>query len=112
MALTTVRDILKDAARRWGLAPAARLAAARAAWPAIVGPVLAERSAPVTLQGRALLVGVTSSAVAQEVRLRGTAIVRALVRELREDAISRVVPVMRQRLPGVARPAPTKRSGR
>ncbi len=108
MAVSSVRDILKTAARSWGLAPAARLASARAAWPAIVGPILAEGSAPVTLRGRTLLVGVKSPAAAQEIRLRGSAIVRALARELQEDIVSRVVPVMRHRLPGARGPGPAR----
>lgn len=97
--MSSVRDILRFGARRWGLAPAVRLAAARAAWPAIVGDPLAGATAPVSLRGKTLVVGATSPAAAQEIRLRGVAIVRALTRDLGEEAVTRVVPVMRHRLP-------------
>jgi hypothetical protein len=112
----SVRDILKSGARRWGLAPAVRLAAARAAWPAIVGDPLAAATAPVTLRGQTLVVGATSPVAAQEIRLRAGAIVRALIREMGEEAVTRVVPVMRHRLPARAAPVqdakPRRRTGR
>lgn len=97
-----VREILRAAARAWGIEPAARLAIARGAWPSIVGPVLARSSAPVALRGACLLVGVTHPAVGQEIRLRGAEIVKALVRELREDVVTGVVPVARRHLTAAA----------
>ncbi len=108
--VTPLRDILKSAVRAWGLEPAARLALAQAAWPRIVGPALVEVSAPVAVRGARLLVGVTHPAAGQEVRLRRTAIVAALARELGEAAISDVVPVARRRL--AARPQGAQSRGR
>lgn len=96
--VTPIRAILKDAARKWGIEPAAHLAAARAAWPGVVGPALAAVSAPVSLRGRRLLVGVKNAAAGQEVRLRGHAIAAALGRELGTRAVTDVVPVHRQHL--------------
>ena len=98
--VTPLRDILKSAARAWGLEPAARLAAAREAWPKIAGPALATASAPVALRGSRLYVGVTNSTVGQEIRLRRTAIMHALNRALGEAAVADVVTVARRRLPG------------
>jgi hypothetical protein len=98
--VTPLRDILKSAARAWGLEPAARLAAAREAWPKIVGPAVAPASAPVALRGPRLYVGVTNSTVGQEIRLRRTAIAQALNRTLGEEVVTDVVPVARRRLPG------------
>lgn len=98
--VTPIRDLLRSAARALGIEPAARLALAREAWPRIVGPALAEASAPVTLRGPRLMVGVTHATAGQEIRLRRAAIVEALARELRERAITEVVPVARRRLPG------------
>ncbi len=103
--VTPVRDILKAAVRAWGLEPAARLAIAQAAWPRVVGSALAEVSAPVALRGARLFVGVTHPTAGQEVRLRRTAIMTALTRELGEAAVGDVVPVARRRLP--ARPPRT-----
>lgn len=110
--MTSVRDILKAAARRWGLAPAARLVEVREGWAALVGPVLAEASAPLALRGRTLVVGVTSAAAAQEIRLRGARIVKSLARALREDAVSRVVPVTRHWLPRARARVPVRGSVR
>lgn len=95
--VTPLRDILKAAVRAWGLEPAARLARAQAAWGRIVGPALAEVSAPVALRGGRLLVGVTHSTAGQEIRLRRRDIKEALTRELGEDVVSDVVPVSRRR---------------
>ncbi len=103
--VTPLRDILKSTVRAWGLEPAARLALAQAAWPRIVGPTLAEVSAPVALRGRRLLVGVMHPTAGQEVRLRRMVIVAALTLELGEAAVGDVVPVARPRLP--ARPPRT-----
>jgi hypothetical protein len=112
--VTPLRDILRSAAQAWGLEPAARLAAAREAWPTIVGPTLAAASAPVALRGRRLHVGVTNSTAGQEIRLRGTAIMHAVNRALGEAAVADVVTVARRRLPGRrearrARPSPWPR---
>lgn len=98
--VTPLRDILKSAARAWGLEPAARLAAAREAWPEIAGPALAAVSAPVALRGRRLHVGVTNSTAGQEIRLRRTAIMHAVNQALGEAAVADVVTVTRRRLPG------------
>ena len=62
--VTPLRDILKSAARQWGLEPAARLAHARRIWHEIVGPGLAAVSAPVGIRGRCLRVGVINPAAA------------------------------------------------
>ncbi|MGH2372227.1 MAG: DciA family protein [bacterium] len=108
--VTPIRAILKSAARAWGIEPAARLAAARAAWPRIAGRALAALSAPVGVRGRSLLIGVTNTAAAQEIRLTKTAIVQALARDLGEEAVTDVVPVARRRLDlRVRRPAPARR---
>lgn len=108
--VTPIRAILKSAARAWGIEPAARLAAARAAWPRIAGRALAALSAPVGVRGRSLLIGVTNAAAAQEIRLTKTAIVQALARDLGEEAVTDVVPVARRRLDlRVRRPAPARR---
>jgi predicted nucleic acid-binding Zn ribbon protein len=100
--VTPIRDILKAAVRGWGLEPAARLARAQAAWARLVGPAMAEASAPVALRGGRLLVGVTHPTVGQEIRLRRPHLVAALARELGEDVITEVVPVARRRLPAAA----------
>jgi len=110
--VTSVRDILRAAARRWGLAPAARLVAVREAWAVLVGPALAQASAPLALRGRTLVVAVTSATVAQDIRLRGTGLVKALTRTLGEDVISRVVPAMRHRLPAPRARMPVPESPR
>ncbi len=96
--VTPIRSILKSAARAWGLEPAARLAAARAAWPRMAGPALAASSAPVGVRGKTLLIGVTNATAAQEIRLARTTIVHALAQELGEDGITDIVPVTRRRL--------------
>ena len=101
--VTPIREILKTAARAWGIEPAARLALAQLAWRRIVGQALAESSAPVALRGQTLLVGVTHPTAGQEMRLRRGAILKALARELREDAVTDVVPVARRRLPAGTR---------
>jgi hypothetical protein len=88
------------------------LAAARSAWTAIVGGPLAGATAPVTLRGATLVVGATSPAAAQEIRLRAAAIVRALARSLGEEAVARVVPVMRRRLPDLPELSPDAKTGR
>jgi predicted nucleic acid-binding Zn ribbon protein len=96
--VTPIRDILKASVRAWGLEPAARLAAAQAAWPRMVGPALAELSAPVGLRGGVLRVGVTHPAAGQEVRIRTAAILKTLRRELGEGAVTGIVTVSRRRL--------------
>ena len=96
--VTPIRSILKSAARAWGIEPAARLAAARAAWPRIVGPALVASSAPVGVRGTILLIGVTNAAAAQEIRLSKTTIAQALAQELGEPGITDVIPVARRRL--------------
>lgn len=98
--VTPLRDILKSSARAWGLEPAARLAAAREVWPKVAGPTLMDTSAPVALRGGRLHVGVTNSTVGQEIRLRRTAIIRALNRAIGEEAVADIVTVARRRLPG------------
>lgn len=95
-----IREVLKSAARALGVEPAAHLAKAREIWPRIAGPALAGVSAPVTLRGRRLLVGVTHAAAGQEIRLRRTELVTSLARELGKGAITAVTPVARRRLPG------------
>lgn len=96
--VTPIRSILKSAVRTWGLEPAARLAAARAAWPRIAGPALAASSAPVGVRGKTLLIGVTNATAAQEIRLAGTTITQALAEELGATGITDVIPVTRRRL--------------
>ncbi|MBM3470477.1 MAG: DUF721 domain-containing protein [Armatimonadetes bacterium] len=95
-----IRDVLRSAARALGIEPAAHLAAAREAWPRVVGQALAGVSAPVTLRGKRLQVGVTHEAAGQEIRLRRAEIVVALAREVGEGAITDVTPVARRSLPG------------
>lgn len=96
--VTPLRDVLKAQARAWGIERAAHLAAVRSAWPSVVGAVLAEVAAPVTLRGTCLFVGVTHTAAAQEIRLRGSAIVRALAQQVGPGVVTEVRPVPRQRL--------------
>lgn len=96
--VTPIRSILKSAARAWGIEPAARLAAARAAWPRIAGPALVASSAPVGVRGTILLIGVTNAAAAQEIRLLKTTITQVLAQELGEQGITDVIPVARRRL--------------
>lgn len=98
--MTPIRDILRAAAKAWGIEPAARLAQAQEAWPRVAGTALAESSAPVALRGGRLLVGVTHAAAGQEVRLRRAGLLRGLAAALAEDAITEIVPVSRRRLPG------------
>lgn len=97
--VTPIRDILKSAARTWGIEPAADLAAARAAWPKIVGPALAERSTPLSLSRGRLRVGTSAAAAGQEIRLQSAAIARELNRELGSRRVTQVVVTMRRRLP-------------
>ncbi len=97
-----IREVLRSAARALGIEPAVHLATAREIWPRIAGQALAGVSAPVTLRGRRLLVGVTHEAAGQEIRLRRAEIVAALARELGKGAITDVTPVARRRLPGRA----------
>lgn len=94
-----IREVLRAAARALGIEPALHLATAREIWPRIAGQALAGLSAPVTLRGRRLLVGVTHEAAGQEIRLRRAEIVAALARELGEGAITDVTPVARRSLP-------------
>jgi Protein of unknown function (DUF721). len=96
--VTPLRDILRSAARAWGIEPAVRLAAAQSAWARIVGPTLAEMSAPVGLRGTRLRVAVTHPAAAQEIRLRGQAIAAALARDIGGGAVTEVVTVTRRRI--------------
>lgn len=96
--VTPLRDILRSAARTWGIEPAVRLAAVQSAWARVVGPTLAEMSAPVGLRGGRLRVAVTHPAAAQEVRLRGPAIAAALAREIGEGVVTEVVTVTRKHL--------------
>jgi hypothetical protein len=110
--VTSVRASLRAGARAWGIEPAARLALARTAWPQIVGPTLARVSAPVSLRGGRLLVGVRHPSAAQEIRLRGGAIIRALVRHLEEDVVTEVVPVARRHLSLVGTPSPAPKARR
>ena len=98
--VTPIREILARAAGGWGLEPAARLAHARRVWGALVGPELAQASAPVAIRGKTLLVGVTHPTVGQEVRLRRTAILARLAIELGKRALEEIHPVPRRRLPG------------
>lgn len=93
-----IREVLRSAARALGIEPALHLATAREIWPRIAGQALAGLSAPVTLRGRRLLVGVTHEAAGQEIRLRRVEIVAALARELGEGAITDVTPVARRSL--------------
>ncbi|MDQ7841146.1 MAG: DUF721 domain-containing protein [bacterium] len=95
-----IREVLRAAARALGIEPAMHLATAREIWPRIAGRALAGVSAPVTLRGRRLLVGVTHEAAGAEIRLRRAEIVASLARELGEGAITDVSPVARRRLPG------------
>lgn len=101
--VTPIRDILRTVAQTWNLEPAARLARAQEAWSRIVGQTLAEMSAPVAIRGGRLSVGVVHAVAGQEIRLRRTAIVRALARELGEEAVTDVLPVPRRRLPALVR---------
>jgi len=73
-----IREVLARKAAGWGLEPAVRLADARRNWKALVGAKLVEVSAPVGIRGKTLLVGVTHSAAAQEIRLRRGAILAGL----------------------------------
>lgn len=110
--VTPIRSILKSAARAWGLEPAARLAAARTAWPRIAGPALAASSAPVGVRGKTLLIGVTNATAAQEIRLARMTITYALAKEFGEDGITDIVPVTRRRLDlRVPRPVQSRRVG-
>ncbi|MDQ7859615.1 MAG: DUF721 domain-containing protein [Armatimonadota bacterium] len=96
--VTPIRDILKSAARTWGIEPAVRLAAVQVAWARIVGPTLAGMSAPIGLRGRRLRVAVMHPAAAQEIRLRGPAILAALAREIGEGAVSEIATVSRRQI--------------
>lgn len=98
--VTPIREILARAAAGWGLEPAARLAHARRVWGALVGPEMADASAPVAIRGKTLLVGVTHPTVGQEVRLRRTAILAGLATELGKRVLEEIHPVPRRRLPG------------
>jgi predicted nucleic acid-binding Zn ribbon protein len=100
--VTPIRDILKMAAKNWGLAPAARLVVAREAWSRIVGIPLAEVSAPLSIRDGRLRVAVIHAAAAQEIRLRRDRIASTLNSELGEQAVSVVTPVARRRLPEVS----------
>lgn len=95
-----IKEVLRAAARALGIEPALHLATARDLWPRVVGQSLAGVSAPVTLRGKRLLVGVTHEAAGNEIRLRRAEILAALARELGAGAISDVAPVARRRLPG------------
>jgi predicted nucleic acid-binding Zn ribbon protein len=97
--VTPLRDILRAAARAWGVEPAAHLAIAREAWPRIVGGPLAAASAPLSIRSGRLRVAVTHPAAGQEIRLRAGAIVAALNREIGAPVVDEVVAVAR-RLPG------------
>ncbi len=110
--VTPIRDILKRVARAWGVEPAANLALARRVWVEIVGADLARISAPVTVRGKTLLVGVTHPAAGQEVRLRRAAILAALAREVGEGAVVDVQVVSRRRLPEQGRTGTAGRRGR
>jgi predicted nucleic acid-binding Zn ribbon protein len=94
--VTPLRDILRSAARTWGIEPAVRLAAVQSAWARVVGPTLAEMSAPVGLRGGRLRVAVTHPTAAQEVRLRGPAIAAALAREIGEGVVTEVATIVRK----------------
>lgn len=104
--VTSIREILKRTARAWGLQPAAHLALARQMWPEVVGPELAKLSAPVTVRGKALLIGVTHPVAGQEIRLRQARILAALTREIGEGELTKVLVVARRRLPGPRGGAP------
>ncbi|MDR7544898.1 MAG: DUF721 domain-containing protein [Armatimonadota bacterium] len=97
--VTPLRDILRAAARAWGIEPAAHLACARGAWPRIVGEPLAAVSAPLSIRGGRLRVAVNHPAAAQEVRLREGAIAAALNREIGAQVVTEVVAVARRRVP-------------
>jgi predicted nucleic acid-binding Zn ribbon protein len=97
--VTPLRDILRAAAKAWGIEPAARLAAAREAWPRIVGPSLAGMTVPLAVRGQRLRVGVAHATAAQEVRLRRAAILRALNQEVGGEAVTELVTVARRRIP-------------
>jgi predicted nucleic acid-binding Zn ribbon protein len=98
--VTPLRDILRAAARAWGIEPAAHLASARAAWPRVVGEPLAAASAPLHIRGGRLRVAVTHPAAAQEIRLRAGAIAAAVNREIGAPVVVEVIAVARRRLPG------------
>lgn len=103
--VTRIRTILKSVAQAWGLEPAARLALAREVWPKAVGEPLTSSSAPVSIRGARLAVGVTHVAVGQEIRLRRAAILQVLAGELGEGVITDLVTVPRRYLTDTRRPA-------
>jgi hypothetical protein len=109
--VTPLRDILKSVTQAWRLEPAARLALAQAAWPRMVGKSLAEVSAPVGIHGRRLVIGVIHPTVGQEIRLRRTAIIQSLARELGENAVTELVPAARRRLPARRSGKPQRTGG-
>jgi hypothetical protein len=111
--VTPLRDILKAAAKGWGLAPAARLVVAREAWPRIVGVALAGASAPLSIRDGRLRVAVIHAAAGQEIRYRSKRIAAALNGVLGEQAVTNVTPVARRRLPdNAASPDDRRRASR
>lgn len=98
--VTPIREILKRTARAWGLEAAAHLVSARQMWPEVVGPELAKLSAPVTVRGKTLVIGVTHPVGGQEIRLRQARILAVLTREIGEGELTKVLVVARRRLPG------------
>ena len=93
--LTSLRDILTGAAASLGVEPEVRLLAVRKAWPAVAGARLAAITDPVAVRGGVVVVGVGHPLAAQEVRLRGEALLSALRDALPHLEVSRIQPVIR-----------------
>jgi hypothetical protein len=102
--VTPVRTILRSVVQTWDLQPASRLARAREVWSRVVGETLSASSAPVSIRGTRLAVGVTHVAIGHEVRLRRSEILQTLGEELGAGAITDLVTVPRRHLKAGRRP--------
>lgn len=97
--VTPLRDILRRTVRAWGLEPVLFLLEAQAAWPEIVGPALAEVSAPLSIRQGVMRVGVLAAVAAQELRLRQAEIAADVNRRVGDRTVTKIVTVPRRRLP-------------
>ncbi len=101
--LTSFRDILTKTARSLGIEPALQLIRVREVWSEVVGATLAGASEPRSLRAGVLVVAAAHPHAAQDVRLRGEEIVRALVRRIPQVGLRQIRVVIRgtQRTGGV-----------
>ena len=75
---------------RTGWEPETRLAAAQAAWPDAVGPMIAAESSPIREQRGVLTVGCSAAVWAQEIELLGPTILPRLNAALDGVSLSRI----------------------